>query len=120
MRAEQVDRRGTDDAAHLLVLADALRPLAGRVSEGDGGPAFDELVRIAVAHVPGAGSASLTLRRRNRLTTEAATDETARQADAAAGSSRGPVPARMPRSTTASTSPVTSGPTRAGGAGGAP
>ncbi len=81
MRAEQIDRRGTDDAAHLLVLADALRPLAGRVGEGDGGPAFDELVRIAVAHVPGAGCASLTLRRGNRLTTEAATDETARQAD---------------------------------------
>ena len=81
MGAVQVDRRGTDDAAHLLVLADALRPLAGRVSEGDGGPALHELVRIAVAHVPGAGSASLTLRRGTRLTTEAASDEVARQAD---------------------------------------
>ena len=81
MRAEQVHRPGTHDATHLLVLADALRPLPARVSEGDGGPALDELVRLAVAHVPGAGSASLTLRRRGRLTTEAATDDTARRAD---------------------------------------
>jgi hypothetical protein len=81
VRAEQVDRPGSGDATHLLVLADALRPLPARVSEGDGGPALEELVRLAVAHVPGAGSASLTLRRRGRLTTEAATDETARRAD---------------------------------------
>ena len=81
MRAVQVDRRGTDDAANLLVLADALRSLADRVGDGDGGPAFEELVRIAVAHVAGAGSASLTLRRGSRMRTEVATDETARQAD---------------------------------------
>lgn len=81
MRAEQVDSPWAEDATHLLVLADALRPLPARASEGDGGPALEELVRIAVAHVPGAGSAGLTLRRRGRLTTEAATDETARRAD---------------------------------------
>ena len=81
MRAEQVDRGGTDEATHLLVLADALRPLAGRVCEGDGGPALHELVQVAVAHVPGASSASLTLRRGTRLTTEAASDDTARRAD---------------------------------------
>ena len=81
MRAVEIDRCGTDDTTHLLALAEALRPLAGQVGDEGGGPALEELVRIAVAHVPGAGSASLTLRRGRRLTTEAATDETARQAD---------------------------------------
>ncbi len=81
MRAVEIDRRGTDDLTPLVALAEALRPLAGLVGDEGGGPALDELVRVAVAHVPGAGSASLTLRRGTRLTTEAATDETARQAD---------------------------------------
>ena len=100
MRAEQV---GTVVAPMTprtcCVLADALRPLARRVSEGDGGPALEELVRLAVAHVPGAGSASLTVRRGSRLTTEAATDETARRADRLQ-LEPGAAPARMPRSTT--------------------
>ena len=81
MRAVQGHRDDTDDANRLLVLADALRPLAGRVSEGDGGPALEEFVHIAAAHVPGASSAALTLRRGSRRSTEAATDETARRAD---------------------------------------
>lgn len=85
MRAVQVDPRGSVDATRLLVLADALRPLAGRMGEGDGTPALEELVRIAVAHVPGAASASLTLRRGSRLTTEAATHEVARRADTLLG-----------------------------------
>ncbi|MFL6080966.1 MAG: GAF and ANTAR domain-containing protein [Ornithinibacter sp.] len=80
MRAVQVDHH-TDDANRLLVLADALRPLAGRVGEADGGPVLEEFVSIAVAHVPGASSAGLTLRRGSRVSTEAATDETARRAD---------------------------------------
>ena len=81
MRGVDIDRRGSDDTTHVLALAEALGPLAGLVGDEGGGPALEELVRIAVAHVPGAGSASLTLRRGRRLTTEAATDETARQAD---------------------------------------
>ncbi len=81
MRAVQVDRRDTHDAVPLLVLADALRPLAARVGEGDGTPALEELVQIAVEHVPGARSAGLTLRRGTRLTTQAATDETPRLSD---------------------------------------
>jgi hypothetical protein len=64
-----------------MELADALRPLADRVGEDDGRPALEELVRIAVARVPRAACASLTVRRSTRFTTEAATDETARQAD---------------------------------------
>jgi hypothetical protein len=69
------------DAASLLGLAEALRPLAARAAEDEGRQALEELVRIAVARVRGARSASLTVRYGSRFTTEAATDETARQAD---------------------------------------
>ena len=81
MGVEEVTGRDTGNATHLRVLADALRPLADRVTEGDGQPALEALVGIAVAHVPGARCASLTLRRGGRFTTEAATDDTAREAD---------------------------------------
>ena len=62
-------------------LAEALRPLAARAAEDEGRQALEELVRIAVSRVPGALCASLTLRHGSRFTTEAATDEAARQAD---------------------------------------
>jgi hypothetical protein len=62
-------------------LAEALRPLAARAAEDEGRQALEELVRIAVARVPGARCASLTVCHGSRFTTEAATDEAARQAD---------------------------------------
>jgi hypothetical protein len=77
-------RPGSPDipsAVSLLELAEALRPLAARATEDEGRQALEELVRIAVARVPGARCASLTVRQGSRFTTEAATDETARQAD---------------------------------------
>ncbi len=78
------DRSVSPDAARavsLLDLAEALRPLAARAVEDEGRQALEELVRIAVTHVPRARCASLTVRHGSRFTTEAATDETARQAD---------------------------------------
>ena len=65
----------------LRELAEALRPLAARAAEDEGRQALEELVRIAVTRVPGARCASLTVRHGSRFTTEAATDEAARQAD---------------------------------------
>ena len=68
-------------AVSLRELAEALRPLAARAAEDEGRQALEELVRIAVSRVPGALCASLTVSHGNRFTTEAATDEAARQAD---------------------------------------
>ncbi|HET7822176.1 MAG TPA: ANTAR domain-containing protein [Ornithinibacter sp.] len=81
MRTDQALRPGTPGATTLLELADALRPLADRATDDEGRAALQELVRIAVAHVPGARFASLTMRRGRRFTTEAATDQRARCAD---------------------------------------
>jgi hypothetical protein len=80
----QTDRSVSPDAARavsLLDLAEALRPLAARAVEDEGRQALEELVRITVTRVPRADCASLTVRHGSRFTTEAATDETARQAD---------------------------------------
>jgi hypothetical protein len=71
----------TPGAVSLLEVAEALRPLAGRVTNDGGLEALEELLAVAMARVPGATSAALTVRHRNRVTTAVVTDETARRAD---------------------------------------
>jgi len=71
----------TPGAATLLEVAEALRPLADRVTQHGGLEALEDLLRVALARVPGARSAGLTVRHRNRVTTEVVSDETARRAD---------------------------------------
>lgn len=81
MRGDDLLSHAQADGTHLLELASALRPLADLVTEDDGRPALEQLVRVAVARLPKAWCASLTVRRGGRVTTEAATDEVAVRAD---------------------------------------
>jgi hypothetical protein len=65
----------------LLDLAEAMRDLADRATNAEGLPALDDLVNLAVARVPSARWASLTVLRAKRFRTEATTHPGATKAD---------------------------------------
>jgi hypothetical protein len=66
----------------LLVVEGVLDELGERLPAAKPGEVFNVLTEIAVERVPGAHAASITLLRRGKFRTVAATDERARRADA--------------------------------------
>lgn len=79
---EPVASASAPTSGELAALADAMQAVTALVTDGAGFTPLDELVRTAVAHVPGATAASVTMLRDGRFSTVASTGDPAARADA--------------------------------------